>query len=158
MTQRARKPAKRTFDTPESYLFQIDRIMPDYSFGIGNSRFDIGSYSEYAHTEIAATCLAPKKLAGRVTRFTLMGNRQIVADLTEPSELERKPNCVGVLTMRGQQSEYSGKLPFDALYSVSASILAKGLRFILLNGPPLQRGSSRIGYIAFKAEIDLDDY
>lgn len=158
MPPRPQKSKSRNPETRDSYLFRIDSILPDYSFGIGHARVDIGSYAEYVHTEIKATCLIPKKLSGRTTRFTLMGDRQLASELVEPSYQENKPIGIGTLTMRGQRNEYMGKLPFDALANLSALILANGFQFILLSGTALQRGTSRIDYIGFKSEADPEDY
>ena len=158
MRSPSRKSTSRSPEERDSYLFRIGNILPDYSFGVGHSRFDLGSYAEYVHTEVIATCLIPKKLAGRTTKFTLMGDRHLASELTEPSYKEHKPNGIGTLIMHGQRSEYTGNLPFDALARLSALILADGFRFILLSGTALQRGTSRIDYIGFKKEADPDEY
>ena len=158
MPSHNRKLTERKLSVPESYLFQIDRIMPDYSFGISYSRFDDGAYSEHAHTEIVATCLVPAKLAGRTTTFTLMGDRHLISEEAHPSDEGFGPKSIGSLTMRGERNEYAGRLPFDALASMSALILAGGVQFILLSGSARKRGTSLINYMAFKKEANPEDY
>ena len=151
-----KRPSKPTL---ESFLFKIESISPDYSFGLGNPRFDRGAYSEHAHTEIVAACLAPKRFAGRATTFTLLGSRDIAEELRQPDRAFQQPRGVGTLTMRGNRSEYLGSLPLDALLSLTHPIIAGGLAYISLAGFR-EHGTSaiRVNYVAFRREVDLDDY
>lgn len=153
-----KRTPKRT-ETLESFLFKIESISPDYNLGVGNPRFDRGAYSEHAHTEIITTCLAPKRFAGRVTTFTLLGERSISEELRKPDRTIQRPLGVGTLTMRGNRSEYLGSVPLDALLSLTQPVLAGGLKYISLAGLR-DRGTSaiRMNYIAFRRDVDLDDY
>lgn len=155
----AEKRTSKSTETVESFLFKIESISPDYSFGLGNPRFDRGAYSEHAHTEIVATCLAPKRFAGRTTAFTLLGSRDIAEELRQPDKAFQQPRGVGTLTVRGNRSEYLGSLPLDALLNLTQPIIAGGLEYISLAGFR-ERGTSaiRINYVAFRREMDLDDY
>jgi hypothetical protein len=153
---RKRKP--KQIETAESYLFAIETMRPDYSFGLGDPRFDRGVYSEHAHTEIMATCLVPQKLSGRETRFILIGDRSITAETNDPDRVVQSATGVGTLTMRGSRSEYLGCFPFDVLLALAPSILAGGLKFIYLSGPALSHGSSRIRCISFWREADPSQF
>jgi hypothetical protein len=153
---RKRKP--KQIEIVQSYLFAIETIKPHYSFGIGHPRFDRGVYSEHAHTEIMGTCLVPRKLSGRETRFILIGDRTITTEMNDPGKVVRQATGVGTLTMRGSRSEYLGSFPFDVLLAVAPIILAGGLKFICLSGPALSHGSSRIRDISFWREADPAEF
>lgn len=155
----AEKRTPKSTETAENFLFKIESINPDYSFGLGNPRFDRGAYSEHAHTEIVTTCLAPKRFAGRATTFTLLAERSISEELSKPDRAIQRPLGVGTLTMRGNRSQYLGSLPLDALLSLTQPVLAGGIKYISFAGLR-DRGSSaiRVNYIAFRREVDLDDY
>lgn len=142
----------------ETYLFRIEHIAPDYSFYSSHSRWDEGPYGEYAHTKIDGSCLVPAKLAGRATRFTFFGDRAVAAMLEHPNQEAAPANGIGTLTMRGVHSEYLGSMPFDVLLGLAPTIVAGGLRFITLVGPPLYRGTSRISSVSFLANADPEDY
>lgn len=148
----------KTETAPASYLFKIGGIHPDYSFGTAHPPYEHGTLSEYAHTEIQAECLVPKRLSGRSTRITLLGDRGLTRSLAATPKPAEPISGIGTLTMRGSQSEYLGSLPFDALLALAPLILARGLRYIYMSGPPLWHGSSRITYMAFKQIADPADY
>lgn len=155
----AEKRTPKPTETVESFLFKIESISHDYSFGLGNARFDRGAYNEHAHTEIVTTCLAPKRFAGRVTTFTLLGDRSITEELRQPDSTVQRPRGVGTLTMRGNRSEYLGPFPLDALLTLTQPVLAGGLKYISLAGLRERRTSAiRVNYIAFRREADLNDY
>lgn len=143
---------------PESFLFEIKMVAPDYSFGSAHPPYNRGYLAEYAHTEIDAVCLIPRKFAGRATRFILLGDRAVSCELNDPREQERPWNGVGTLTMRGSRSKYLGTVPFDALLALSPVIAAGTLRFIYMSGAPLRHGSAHIDYFALKRNADPDDY
>ena len=152
-TKAKRSPTKR----PESYLFRIEQVIPSYSFGTNAGRFDLGSYSEYHHTEIETVCLSPQRFNGRPTRFTLLATRQITRDLEELIVSEQTPFGVGTLTFRGSQSSYLGSIPFDAALSIPGLILAGGYKFIYLSGDAVSQGSASIRYLAMHHAHDPSD-
>lgn len=140
-----------------SFLFAIETIHSHYSFGDG-SRLDHTAFSEYFHPQLDATCLAPEKYKGRLTRFTLIGDRLNERDLkAQASSAEKHSAGVGTLTFRGEQSDYLGSVPFDTLWNVISTSLAGGFRFIYLHGAAMKRGTARIKSIGFYEEFDLDD-
>ena len=140
-----------------TFLFSIEKVRAHYSFGDG-SRLDRTAFSEHFHPEVEAACLAPEKYSGRVTQFTLIGDRSDERDLrSQAHALEKHESGVGTLTFRGDRSEYLGSVPFDALWNVIATMSAGGFRFIYLHGAAIRNGSARIKSIGFYEEFDLDD-
>jgi hypothetical protein len=139
-----------------SFLFEIEKAHPHYSFGNG-SRLDRTAYSEHFHPEWDATCIAPDKFKGRLTRFTIIGDRSDERDLWEQKLADENHSGVGTLTFHGQRSEYLGSVPFDALWNVVLASLAGGIRFIYLHGAAIKRGTARMTSIAFYEEFDIED-
>lgn len=155
-TPKKRSPKPQEIQS-EIYLFRIEKVVPNYSFGTNHGPHRAGPYSEYHHTEIEATCVSPKRFEGRLTFFTLMGERDHAADLIRPDETTRKPIGIGSLTMRGEQSSYLGSLPLDAALLIPALLQSGGYKFIYLAGEPVRYGSATIRYISFYHDFDVDE-
>jgi hypothetical protein len=154
-----KRPPKRHRPVEDwgSYLFAIERVHSHYSFGDG-SRLDRTAFAEYFHPEVDATCVTPEKYKGRLTRFTLIGDRLDERDLrTQTSAIEKHDTGVGTLTFRGERSDYLGSVPFDALWNVMATTLAGGFRFIYLHGAAMKHGTARIKSIGFYEEFNLEN-
>lgn len=144
--------------THESYAFRIEEVKPSYSFGVGHDRLSAGDFAEYLHTAIETVCVAPTRLEGRQTTFTLLGDRQIIERVVRRSTSSKFVSGIGTLTMRGTRSEYLGSLPYDAALAVPSIILLKGYRFIHLSGEGLRRGTATINFMSLCWNIDIDDY
>ena len=89
--------------------------------------------------------------------FTFIGSREVIAKTQAMPRMWGYPNEVGTLTLRGKQSDYLGTLPYDAASTLPLMVLAGGYRFIYLSGPPMYRGSSRIGSSSFYRDFDPND-
>lgn len=144
---------RRQVEQSERFLFEIKQVHSHYSFGDG-SRLDRTAFSEHLHPGIDAVCLAPEKFTGRVTRFTIIGDRSNERDLWGQVRADEHHGGVGTLTFRGARSEYLGSLPFDALWNVMLTVAAGGFRYIYLHGGALKHGSSRIRWMALYEEFD----
>jgi hypothetical protein len=140
----------------ESFLFEIEKIHPHYSFGNG-SKLEQTAFAEHFHPEWDARCISAEKYKGRMTRFTIIGDRSSERDQWEQTLADACRSGVGTLTFRGQRSEYLGSLPFDALWNVVLTSLAGGLRFIYLHGAAIKHGTARITSIGFYEEFDPED-
>jgi hypothetical protein len=151
-----RKEKRSPVPQSESYLFRIEQIAPNYSFGTNQGSFEVGAYSDYHHTEIDSVCLSPKRFNGRQTRFTLLADRRLASELAETTTPARAPMGIGTLTMRGNQSSYLGSIPFDAALPIPGLVLSGGYRFIYLAGEPVRNGTARIQFISFYHEYDVD--
>lgn len=152
-----RKVGKSRILAVEIYLFEIVGISPTYSFHVGHERFEPGAYGEHLHIGLTAMCLRPRKFEGRETGFTFIGTRELVTQTQAMPRTGVYPNRVGTLTLRGEQSDYLGSLPYDAASTLPLMVLAGGYRFIYLSGPPMYRGSSRIGSSSFYRDFDPND-
>ena len=103
---------RRPVEALDSFLFEIEKVHSQYNFGDG-SHLDRTAFSEYLHPEMEATCLAPEKFMGRMTRFTLIGDRSNERDLwMQTYALDKHEAGVGTLTFRGERSDYLGSVPF----------------------------------------------
>lgn len=142
----------------ESYLFEIEQVRPSYTFHVGYERWEVGAFGEHLHIELTAKCIHPHKFAGRETTFIFIGRREIQSQLEASAPDDFRPNGVGTLTFRGARSEYLGSLPYDAASILPATIHTGGFRFVRLDGPALNRGTSAIQAVAFEWEFDPDNY
>jgi hypothetical protein len=152
----ARKAPQRRVEAHESYLFRIETLQSHYSFGSG-AGLQRTAHREHLHPEIEAVCLAPSKLAGRETRFTIIGDRQMEQDLWMQEPASNSESGIGTLTMRGSQSTYLGSLPYDAAWGIQPLIFNGDLRFIYLHGAAMSRGTARISWMAFYTEFDPNE-
>ncbi len=109
------------------------------------------------HPHIDARCLFPPKLAGRDTRFVILGDRQLEKSLRTQQAATTKTYGIGTLTMRGQQSSYLGSIPYDAAWRIGLMVASEAFRFIYLHGEALFRGSARIRSMHFYQTFDLDE-
>jgi hypothetical protein len=155
---RIAKPRKRAAPIKDwdSFLFRIEEVDPHYSFSDG-SKFQPTAHNEHLHLHVVAVCVSPPKFDGRKTRFTLIGDRQLEQDQWMQKSAPENHRGVGTITMRGEQSEYLGSIPYDSVWHISAMMISGGLRFIYLHGAALFRGSARISSISFYREFDLED-
>ena len=138
-----------------TYRFRIERVCPTYSFGAGSSFHD-GPYDEYSLIEILATCLQPLKLEGRLTRFVLVGDRQLMAMLNKENPPPGKAEVVGSLTMRGKVSEFRCRVPWDMAIYVPSLVSAGAIKYIDVIGASMFRGICDAYSITFDA-YDEDD-
>jgi hypothetical protein len=140
-------------DESASYLFSVEGFSPSYSFSAG-SHWQNTAHDEHLTAKVTARCLAPKKYSGRVTTFTLLGDRTDVRLMNAESSTF-KAAVVGTLTLRGKHSEYLGGLPFDALLNLQSMFVANKIKFIWLAGAQLKHGSATIARISF--DVDIED-
>jgi hypothetical protein len=156
MARSARRKGKTPAQEWTSFLFKIERLHSHYSFGRGH-RLTRTAFAEYLHPKIEATCLAPNKFKGRLTEFTLIGDRLLEQDLWMQTRAPEHEGIIGTLTMRGEQSSYLGSLPYDAAWRLSPVILVGGFRYIYLHGSAMYRGTAQIRTIGFYEEFDVED-
>lgn len=91
--------------------------------------------------------------------FTLLGSPDIAEELRQSDRAFQQPRGVETLTMKGNRSEYLGSFSLDALLNLTQPIIAGGLEYISLAGFREHSTSAiRINYIAFRREVDLDEY
>lgn len=140
----------------ETYRFRIERVCPSYSFGAGSS-FQDGPYEEFSHIEILATCLQPCNLEGRLTRFVLLGDRQLMVMLNKENQPSGKAEGVGSLTMRGKVSEFRCRVPWDMAFYVPSLVAAGAIKYIDVIGAPMFRGVCDAYSIAFDADDEDDE-
>ena len=144
--------------TYQQFIFEINDWVPNFSFGVDNSKYFEGLYSDHAELELSTTCVFPVVRTGEATIIRLVGERDIHNPEFLKSNSDWKPNGVGTLEMRGERREFYGNLPYDAIWGLCTALAAQRLRYILLYGPSLKRGSTRTQSIDFQRDVNLDDY
>jgi hypothetical protein len=154
VARRKPKPAPLRY---ESHLFEIGPLNPSYSVSLADPKRERGIYREYWHLELEGRCMAPARLAGRLTRLLFIAERLF---FERPASVDKdwRPFGVGHLTMKGDRSEYLGSLPFDALWGLANAIAAGTFKYVTMHGPALKYGSCSITGVSFVASYDPDNY
>ena len=142
----------------QSFVFEIVTWEPEYHFALNSSKWPPGPFWEHCELTFHCTLLIPSKLTGRNVVLRILGDRSEMAAVQRPGEVTSTPVAIGGLTLRGQQSDYLGSVPFDALWGVMAMLAANRVRYITLHGEALSRGRARIRSIGFHPTFSAEDY
>jgi hypothetical protein len=153
----ARGKRHRVQATYESYLLEVVGTESSYSLSTAVPRHEDGIYTEHWHLEFQAKCLAPPKIAGRPIRLIFIARRDY---FDRPASVDKawRPLGVAHLTMRGEQSELLGSLPYDAAWGIATNVANGSFKYVALNGEPLKRGTAQISYMAFGPTYDPREY
>lgn len=142
-----------------TYCIEILEWNLDYFFSIDkDKRVTGGPYWEHASFKVNGKLNHPEKLSGKDIEVTILCNRRESHIVLKPEEYHQfEPKAVGTLTIRGKQSDYLGSMPFDALNNILLLLQTDKVKFIILSGPPLYRGSSLIRSICFSKDFTSED-
>lgn len=157
MTRKRKRRSRAPAIDYRSYVFRIVSWEPSYSFALNDGPLHDGPYWEHVQLVLTAECLAPSKMAGRISTFTFLGNREEARALNQPPNSDWRPLCVGSLTVRGDRTEYLGSLPVDSLWGLVSALPSGTLQFLDMHGERLRYGSARIRSIRFEREVDPED-
>ena len=142
----------------QSFVFEIVTWEPEYHFALNSSKWPPGPYWEHCELTCQCTLLIPSKLTGRHVMVRVLGDRGEMTAVQRPAEVTSPPVAIGGLTLRGQQSDYLGSIPFDAFWGVTAMLAANRVRYITLHGEVLSGGRTRIRSIGFQPNFNAEDY
>lgn len=154
-----RKARKKVQEEYGSYIVEVTDWETSYSFTVNrNERLFVGSYREHLNLEIKGVLRHPSKFDGKDIKVTLLGDRTLTAQLAAEEYVTPQPVSVGHLTIRGQQRDYLGSIPFDAVPVVSSLLQAKQVRFVSMSGKALFRGSALINWINFMRGFNPEEW
>lgn len=154
-----RKARKKVQEEYGSYIVEVTDWETSYSFTVNrNERLFVGSYREHLNLEIKGVLRHPSKFDGKDIKVTLLGDRTLTAQLAAEEYVTSQPVSVGHLTIRGQQRDYLGSIPFDAVPVVSSLLQAKQVRFVSMSGKALFRGSALINWINFMRGFNPEEW
>jgi len=152
----ARRNAKTSPPSIESYLFEVSIGDPSYGLSLADPKREPGLYSEHWHLDLEGRCIAPEALAGRVVRLLFIARRNYFEHgSTDPTW---RPPGVGRLTMKKDQADYVGSLPYEAAWNVAIGVATGLFKYVHISGPPLKYGASHIRHLSFQARYDQRDY
>jgi hypothetical protein len=144
---KGKKPAKREECT---YVIEIDDWSLSYSFSLDrHGKMSAGPYWEHTSLEMKGTFVHPETLSKPI-QVIILGDREKISALEMPQEYRYEPKAVGGLTVRGKESEFLGSVPFDAIHSICQLLQARKLKYLVLSGQMLYRGSSDIFSVCFQ--------
>lgn len=159
MKSKSRKKAKSPKRQEVTYCIEIEKWEMPYSFSIppGKDLVD-GPFWEHATLRISGKLLHPEKLVGKDIKVYIIMDRRLVTVLESPEKFSQEPDRIGTLTVRGDHREYLGSLPFDAMQTLCLLLQGENLKYVILNGPALYRGSSEIRSIHFDRVYNPEDW
>lgn len=147
----------------ESCIYAIEILdweLP-YSISINlnkKSRPVDGPFWEYFHLTLKGKFVHPENLANSMIESTLIGDRRLVYVVSTPETYDQyDPISIGKLTVRKGQRECFGSVPFDVLNNISFQLQVGKIRFLVLGGQPLYRGSTDVRSIRFQKDFTEED-
>lgn len=99
--------------------------------------------------KIKGLILRPGKYSAKEIDVTFVGDRKMLPRTENENDSDRKPHCVGLITLRGECREFLGALPFDSLSIIASLLETKRIRFVDLSGLALTHGHADIQSFSF---------
>jgi hypothetical protein len=151
---RRKKPVRREECT---YVIEIEDWNLSYSLSLDRyGKMSAGPYWEYTSLEMKGTFVHPETLAKPI-QVIILGDRDKISALEKPEEYRYEPKAVGGLTVRGTESEFLGSVPFDAIQTLCQILQVRKLKYLVLSGQVLYRGSSDIFSMHFQEYFSSED-
>lgn len=151
---------KRTPKREEcGYVIEIKESDFSYSFSVNrNKNFIDGPFWEHTDLEVKGKVTHPEKLVDKEIEVTIMGNRKDTKVVTRPEDYYGlEPKAVGIMTIRGTQSELLCWVPFDAFHMICSMFNAGEIKYFVLSGQPLYRGGADINSLHFQKQYGHED-
>ena len=160
MKKKLRKRSGRPPMEEITYGIEIIDWELDYSFSVDkDQRVTGGPYWEHKSFKINGKLIHPDKLSGENIEVTILGDRSLIPLVQEPEKYHQvAPKSVGSLRIRGKQRDFLGWIPFDVFNNIIFLLQTDNIKFIILNGPPLYRGSSGIRSLRFSNDFTKEDW
>lgn len=140
-----------------TYVIEIEDWSLSYSFSLDrHNKMSAGPYWEHTSLEMKGTFAHPETLAKPI-QVIILGDREKTSALERPEEFRYEPKAVGGLTVRGTESEFLGSVPFDAIQTLCQILQARKLKYLVLSGQVLYRGSADIFSMRFQEHFSSED-
>lgn len=157
MVRKRKSRKKRKVEITYAINIAISEV--SYSFAVSPENYFVpGPYWEHLSLKLSGTIVDPETFNGRALSINILGSRTEEQAFEKASESRVEPICVGTLTLRGQQSEFLGSVPFSVLPLLYTLIKDGETRFLILGGPPLFRGTSEIRTMHFENNYKPEDW
>lgn len=143
-----------------TYCLEIlDWELP-YSFSINSTKKIVeGPYWEHASLKIKGKLVHPEGLADKIIEVVILGDRRLIPVLANPEKYDQySPKAVGFLTIRGKERELICSIPFDVLSNIGILLHAGQIKYLVIDGHPLYRGTTDIRSINFSKDFVLEDW
>ncbi len=154
MARNSRKMPKPAYAL---FIFEIEGWETNYSLSINRTPQHTGAFNEVSALHIDTTCRHPTTLAGRVVRFSLYGERNLLEPWEWKLDSAWRPSSVAILDMRRSGGNCYGGVPQDSFWGLISALGHSRVRYVSLHGSPLVRGKSVCWSIDFSWDEGLDD-
>jgi len=161
MTKKARsgsrrKSHRRAVKEYCSYIVEIQDWELTYSLGLNpNPKLLSGQYTEALHLSLKGILRQPEKYSSKEITSTFIGDREI---FPTKNDSDFTPRCVGAITLRGEQRDFIGALPFDSLPIISSPMQSNQVQFVDFYGQTHKYGHADIRWIHFFKKYDPEEY
>ena len=153
-----RQTGKRRANEPEyqTFTFLAENCKTSYSImALGNPKLE-RSMPDYLHLSVKGVFLAPARAKGRQCTLNFLADRGLEQLLLEADR--DGFSSLGLLTIRGDRTDFLGSLPYDAVWPLSRLLSVGEIKLIQLHGPALRYGRSHITSLHFEREIHPEDW
>jgi hypothetical protein len=141
----------------ESYLFEFISADCTYILSKAVPRWDSTIYKELWHMQYDVQCLAPAAISGLATKAVFIADRNLFKRPVSVGPSWR-PHGVADLTVHGQESVLSAKIPYEAAWGIALAIKTGAFKYLAAEGAPLKRGAAHMSSLAFKEVYEERDH
>ena len=153
-----KRPKRRRIQETQSFVFEIRSWQPQYFWSVNNTKFLEGPFWEHVGIEAEASCLLPKKVAGRTATFDFSGSRDFPDREAQRRDPSWRPKGIATLDLPPTNGRCYCSVPVEYLSFLMAGFAHGLFKFIVLSGPPLSRGHSTCTSIHLEQAINLEEY
>ncbi len=98
-------------------------------------------------------------MADKIVEVVILGDRKLIPVITNSEKHDQySPKSVGFLTIRGKERELICSIPFDVLNNMGILLHAGQIKFLVIDGHPLYRGTTDLKSINFSKDFVLEDW
>lgn len=150
---------KQTKDELCTYCVEVINWEMPYSFSVNfNKKLIEGPFWEHINLKIEGKLVYPEKFTDKNIQILILGDRRLSQVVQKPKDYHRyEPNSVGMLTLRGENREFLGSIPFDVLNGISIQLQSGKIKYLILNGSRLYQGKTEIRHMRFSKDFGSED-
>jgi hypothetical protein len=148
-----RKPGRPRIERIH-HIVEIRGWKWDFMFGINDTSFLTGPYSDFRHLVIKGALLRPADIKAKEAELTLFPDRFLMESAYKSTDT---PKPVGCVTHRGISYSANLHVPADALNPILQMMIAGRYTYILFEAEKSYRGEASIRHYRFAATLAEDD-
>jgi hypothetical protein len=155
-----RKKKSRESNEPQRYVFHVEAVHPEYSFGVNLLRHEASPLKEFFHPKVTGRLLVPAMQDVSEAELVLIGNRELMQALQTPERdtwEKWQPEAIGFIEVRDGKLSGVLSLPFDILCLLLPLLVTHHISVIELDGKKLKYRQSRIRSVSFATHYNPEE-